>query len=634
MLKQYRIRVLLWVIVGIALCIPLWIGIIAPYITRLPTDFSYSADLVSTDNFYSTDTREYTGATQSSSVFEYTTRAVQPGVMLIDNRFTVEDASGQTVVDIKREYGIHAITRAHVPEAGERSRTGYLFAPKHAQAGKEFTYWHVNYNAPASMRFVERVQVQGLEVFHYSTVMEVDQTEELDHLPFVGETQGIVVDVALDTWIEPRSGWMVKYTDRAIAYVYDLGTGERLHPWNAFSNTFTDEAISTQTRFARQARFLDTLVFLVIPAIMVMLVCVVTAVMIFFRIERFRISMRRYGPYVVIAAGIILSGISWSVVRQVIEYQQLDAFRHDADTFTDTLVDSIHTYERALQAGKSFLRSSEHVTRDEWKNYAADMRITTEYPGMLGFGFAPVVFGSDAHIFEQAIRASGLDTYAIRPASQEAIQTPILYLEPANDPNNSALGYDMYSESVRRRSLERARDTGVATLTSGVQLVQEHFFSTPSVGVLLYVPVYTERVYTIEDRRRTLSGYVYAPLRMDDVVSLALSKQERGIAVRIQDNGTAEEDDAVLYADAYWDGKRMDSVYSVARTVFLYGRKWQVNVYAEHEEQYSGTFNMIIPWLVGGLGVVLSVVLGMMMRVISRAESVVNAPRSRMTKRK
>ena len=56
-------------------------------------------------------------------------------------------------------------------------------------------------------------------------------------------------------WVEPASGWLVKYEDHATAYYYDQKTKERLHPWNRFRNQYTEASVVGQVQLARRARW-------------------------------------------------------------------------------------------------------------------------------------------------------------------------------------------------------------------------------------------------------------------------------------------------------------------------------------------------------------------------------------------
>ena len=121
-----------------------------------------------------------------------------------------------------------------------------MFAPRNLQPGQEFTYWHINYDGPAHMQYTGQQTLHNLNVLKYETRyegVEIDQTQNLTHLPNVGITKGIRLEPYLQLWVEPTTGRIVQYADDTIAYFYDLETGERLEPWNHFTNTFSESSV-------------------------------------------------------------------------------------------------------------------------------------------------------------------------------------------------------------------------------------------------------------------------------------------------------------------------------------------------------------------------------------------------------
>ena len=43
----------------------------------------------------------------------------------------------------------------------------------------EGLYWHINYDAPAPLKFINKEKMGGLIVYHYKAHYEADQTADL-----------------------------------------------------------------------------------------------------------------------------------------------------------------------------------------------------------------------------------------------------------------------------------------------------------------------------------------------------------------------------------------------------------------------------------------------------------------------
>ncbi len=240
-----------------------WHQYIAPYLLRLPSDFSYQASVISHDNFYDEQAAGFSGDAVSDTKFSYDVTASRAGVLDIKNVFDVRTPGGEKIFSVARDYGIDRSSGRHVPGRGDRDRSGYLFAPKNL-AKQDFTYWHVNYDEPATMKFQDEEDILGLTTYNYVADYHADQTNDLKHLPGVGTTRGVNLDINLRLWIEPQTGYLVKYEDHTTAYYYDLATGQRLNPWNQFSNSYSFDSIAAQVQKAERAKqrklFMETIV--------------------------------------------------------------------------------------------------------------------------------------------------------------------------------------------------------------------------------------------------------------------------------------------------------------------------------------------------------------------------------------
>lgn len=230
-------------------------------------------------------------------------------------------------------------------------------------------------------------------------------------------------------------------------------------------------------------------------------------------------------------------------------------------------------YEHVLRGGVGLLAASENVTREEWHTYVGQVDIDTHYQGIQGIGFSLRILPEYKAAHLQAVRAEGFPDYAIRPAGERPEYTTIIYLEPFNWRNRRAFGYDMFSEPVRRSAMERARDTGLPSLSGKVTLVQETEHSVQH-GFLMYLPVYPEGIVppTVEQRRTALVGYVYSPFRMNDLMQGILGRDALpDMDLKIYDGGVASAN-ALMYDSA---GEPLpNAAFSATTVIDLNGRSW------------------------------------------------------------
>jgi hypothetical protein len=253
------------------LLIPIWLFYIAPNILALPEDYTYSADIVSLDNFYDLEKKGFGDPISSDTLFTYSINGKRRDTFLIDNLFDVRSPDGAPIFSVVRNYAIDRYSRKHVKNLGDERRDGYLFAPPGLKKGQNYKYWHVNYNSPAPMKFVGETFIEGLKVYIYEANFISDQTLELLHLPGVPDNLGIELDIKLTQWIEPVSGRMIKYEDSTTAYYYKISTGQRVYPWNRFSNRYSADSILEQVRAAYYEKQFFIFVNILVPIIIGMM---------------------------------------------------------------------------------------------------------------------------------------------------------------------------------------------------------------------------------------------------------------------------------------------------------------------------------------------------------------------------
>jgi signal transduction histidine kinase len=149
-----------------------------------------------------------------------------------------------------------------------------------------------------------------------------------------------------------------------------------------------------------------------------------------------------------------------------------------------------------------------------------------------------------------ALRAGGSPATRLWPEIARSEHHAIVYLEPRDLRNRAALGFDMYSEPTRRDAMARARDSGRPAASGLVTLVQE-IDARKQPGFLIYVPVYAPgaRPTTVDERRRALRGFVYAPVRAGDFFG-GIFRNERRPRVAFRAFSGADTTPAALLFDS------------------------------------------------------------------------------------
>jgi PAS domain S-box-containing protein len=181
---------------------------------------------------------------------------------------------------------------------------------------------------------------------------------------------------------------------------------------------------------------------------------------------------------------------------------------------------SLDTYIVLQHATTGLFAASHQVEFDEFHRFAERLQLRQLYPGVQGIGFAPRLQFEARPFLVDTMREQGSKDFHIFPESASGDSFPIIFLEPLDRRNQAAIGYDMFSENVRREAMERARDTGKPAASGRVTLVQE-IDAEKQQGFLIYTPVYRNEPSpaTVDQRRTMLAGFVYSPFRTKDLLN-------------------------------------------------------------------------------------------------------------------
>jgi CHASE1-domain containing sensor protein len=267
-------------------------------------------------------------------------------------------------------------------------------------------------------------------------------------------------------------------------------------------------------------------------------------------------TLRRPLPWVVLAIGLAATFALSHAARDAHEAKTREEFHRRFDAAVDAIRLRMLSYEYIVRSAAAFLGARGEPTRPEWTAYVSAMRIERDFPGLaLAYG---------------------------RPGEVD-------------------------SGGARRSAIERARDTGEASLSGKIALPGEAFRGQPPqlAGVVLFMPVYRKGIApgTVEERRAALQGLVAGTVRVNDALVIG-SHALRDLELELYDGEKAFESAAL--AGRVGDLRtrsEMSSMPDLVRTARLEvaGRPWTVKLEARNgfEDRMSRRLPAVV--LVAGL---------------------------------
>lgn len=583
-----------------------WVLFLAPRLTALPPDYYYSAAVSSVDNFYDEESQSYLGEQYSVTNFAFNTISSNAETEDIKVSFDVSTPEGVPIISLSRVYGIDRKTRMHNPEAGDRERHGYMFAPRFLTEDSTFDYWHINYDGPATMHFVEREVIYGVETFHFRSTYDgvtIDQTANLTNLPGVPEERGVVLEPTLDIWVEPVSGFLVKYRDDTYAYYYDIETGEKIAPWNHFQNVYSEESVAAMAIQGLERRYQVSLAYIYVPyALGFSIFCLLVLYLMGPILQSLLVRYRLITPLILLFVALfsfILTTIIVAVVDYNIRIQSRLAFESQVNQITAYMKSRMELYNNLSYGLQGLFGASNEVEESEWQEYVAELEIPDHYSGISGISFALKVASSSLSSLE----------FEVTPPQEKDYYYPILYWTTFNETSNSPLGFDLSSEAERKRALTIATERDEPTATKAVTgaLSGITIFS-------IYAPIYqndTEHK-SLSGRKQNVAGIVATSFRVEQLFEGLLDDISFNEDINIEIFDTVDPNNMNEGSLLYSTGKAFDSVdeniLTQISTVPVAGRIW-IFRYQIEETTNLPLFERYATSIVSAGGVLLTLIL-------------------------
>ncbi len=293
----------------------------------------------------------------------------------------------------------------------------------------------------------------------------------------------------------------------------------------------------------------------------------------------------------ILIGGFIVALLVWYFASTVQQKDEEIRFEQLVRLISDPLELRVKRYELALVQATAFFRARNmNVTPDEFKNYVKYMQLFERYPGAQGLSFTVYLPKQRVNLHTGAF--SNLNnSYKLWPLLPTRNQfSSIVYLEPSDWRNKRAIGFDMFTEPVRREAMELARDTGEPALTGKLTLIQETEVAAQP-GFILYVPIYKNGLSTdtIERRREALVAYVSAVFRIHDLMKAIVPEQNDLTDYQLYDSDVSENNLVFDHPNKHSTSPQ----YTRERSLQLAGRTYVLKV--QSLEKFSSSLRYLIP---------------------------------------
>ncbi len=278
----------------------------------------------------------------------------------------------------------------------------------------------------------------------------------------------------------------------------------------------------------------------------------------------------------VIVVGLTLTLFAAWIAQKRETYNRNEAFEQLAKSRTELIASTLNTLrDKELEGLTRFYAGSEDVTPDEFREFATYL---TRNPAVSAWEWIPVVATADKDRFESSLISAGFHGFEIwqkdaqgkrTPATSREVYYPISQVAPLEG-NERALGYDIGSAPQPLAALSEALQSGLATATAPLLLVQER---ENKKGMVVYMPVFAN------DGSKRLRGFVAAVLRMSNFLGHTGQDDPVYLELALLRKDASPESLAIS-----WNSERTPATgLSLTRPVLAFGKVFGVIAHAGPE---------------------------------------------------
>jgi PAS domain S-box-containing protein len=341
-------------------------------------------------------------------------------------------------------------------------------------------------------------------------------------------------------------------------------------------------------------------------------------------------SMRRFPSMVPIAVGAlvwicasVLVVYAWRETQKRAERDAMAGLQAEAGLVVSLLQQRLQAFELVTTGAASLASGPAMPTREEWNDYVAGLDLPGRFPSMIGLGYARDIESAGLPNVQLEIRAQTGRLFSLQPRGVRAEYGPVVYLAPESIQTPMLIGYDMYSDPIRREAMAGAMDSGHPQLSGLVSMyLDQRAADAPSMQ--FYAPVYLGgiRPTTPAARRANKNGWVFIPFRVQEFVASSLRSMNREMRLRV-DDVTDPLRARSLFRDS---GVPAGAAAPTIRQDFdAYGRKFRLDFYRLGDFGTTGS-----AWVLWA-GLPLALAIGLIAFLIVRTQSRAQALAERMS---
>ena len=327
------------------------------------------------------------------------------------------------------------------------------------------------------------------------------------------------------------------------------------------------------------------------------------------RTQQLLLRLNWMTPLIVLIAGLLVVFVTSMMMYRTTRSADEQRLANIADEMKARVESELDQHLALLESTAALFHTFPgEIDRRTFADYIARLQLNKAFVGAQGLGYARRVEPREVADLERRMSEAYEREFVVWPDASGDVLYPILYLEPADDGNSAALGYNMASDEVRMAAMDKARESGAPAATGKVEIIRRDQ-ADRHAGFVIYLPYYgpPDRDSTTAGER-PLAGFIFAPFRARDFFTSALLVTPHPlVAIDIYDGTLSPE--TLLFSS---EGRIADASAGdvVERVVAVAGRTWKMR-FTPKPAFRLGSAGLYLPF-VTALAILLSVAVALL----------------------
>jgi PAS domain S-box-containing protein len=217
----------------------------------------------------------------------------------------------------------------------------------------------------------------------------------------------------------------------------------------------------------------------------------------------------RAAAYVILLVALVPTCIIYWKVRDTARAHDEAHLQAIAGVVEETVRDSFERLVADLVMFSGFFEASDSIAEREWNAFITKLDLERRHPGIRSVGFAHQIEKENAAAFAQRMHKQGRANFAIRPPVALPLSFPTVLFSQFPTNSSGGVGWDSYSDSDRRPSIQKAMRTGQPAVTGKMWFWRNTV--KEAEGITIVVPAQTSGFTGARDQWRGVIFSTFVP---------------------------------------------------------------------------------------------------------------------------